>query len=444
MISPRKGLINRDYTRLWGGQAVSTVGDYVFDTTLTLWVATEVLKGKSWAPLAVSGVLLAVGAAVLLVGPVAGVFVDRWSHKKIMLHSELVRAALVAVLMLLSLLPLHALPVGVWLTCIYLTVFVLNAAGQFFSPARFAAVGGIVPGEADRARAAGIGQATTGVAAILGPPLAAPLLFSVGVQWAMALNLISYLCSYALIRSVRFPEPEESSTVAPGTGSAARRWRQEFVTGLRYFAGNRLLVALLASAVITQIGTGALNTLNVFFATGTLHASARQFGFVSMAFGVGAIVGALVAGRVVGRIGARTATWLGLVIAGALVCVYSRQSDFVVAIVVLMLVAVPVATLNTAMTPLLLESTPPEYLGRVVAVFNPINELAAMVSAAVAGWLASSAMAGFGGHFAGMTFGPVDTIFAASGIMIIIAGGYAAMALPRERAVAPVPLEVSV
>ncbi|WP_045301026.1 MFS transporter [Saccharothrix sp. ST-888] len=443
MSSPRGFLINRDYTRLWGGHAVSTVGDYVFDTTLTLWVATEVVKGRSWAPVAVSGVLLAVGAAVLVVGPLAGVFVDRWSHKKIMLNSELVRAALVTVLMLLSLAPVHTLPVGLWLACIYLTVFALNAAGQFFSPARFAAVGAIVPGEADRARAAGIGQATTGAASILGPPLAAPLLFSVGVQWAMAVNLLSYLCSYAMIRSVRFPQSEDSTVAVPGTGSAARRWRQDFASGLRYFAGNRLLVALLASAVITQIGTGALNTLNVFFATGNLHASARQFGFVSMAFGVGAIVGALVAGRAVGLVGARTATWLGLIIAGVLVCAYSRQSEFVVAIVLLMLVAIPVATLNTAMTPLLLESTPSEYLGRVVAVFNPVNELAAMLSAAVAGWLASTGLAGFGGHFAGMTFGPIDTIFAASGIVIILAGCYAAIALPRERTIEPTPLEVS-
>ncbi|WP_328901989.1 MULTISPECIES: MFS transporter [unclassified Streptomyces] len=435
-------LINREYARLWRGQAISTVGDYVFDTTLTLWVATEVVKGKSWAPSAVSGVLLAVGAAVLLVGPVAGVFVDRWSHKKIMLNTELIRAAVVAAVLLLSLIPLDDLPVGLWLGCIYLAVFILNAAGQFFSPARFAAVGALVPGEADRARAAGLGQATTGAASILGPPLAAPLLFSVGVQWAMAANLVSYLCSYAATRSVRFPPSQDTSTVVTDPGSSAvRRWSQDFLSGLRHFAGNRLLVALLASAVITQMGTGALNTLNVFFATGNLHASPGQFGFVSMSFGVGAIGGALVGGHAVGRLGARKATWLGLIVSGLLVCAYSRQSVFVVAVVLLMLVAVPVAALNAAMTPLLLESTPPEYLGRVVAVFNPVNELAYMLSAGVAGWLASTGLAHFGGHVAGMAFGPVDTIFTASGIMIIIAGCYAFFALPRERTAVATPLE---
>lgn len=432
-------LINRDYARLWTGQAASTVGDYVFDTTLTLWVATEIAKGKSWAPAAVSGVLLSVGAAVLLVGPLAGVFVDRWSHRRIMLHSELVRAGLVAVLFLLALIPVHDLPAGAWLVCIYVIVFGLNTAAQFFSPARFATIGAIVPGEADRARAAGIGQATTGAASILGPPIAAPLLFTVGVQWAMLINLISYLCSYLAIRSVNFPEAEDTAKPSAETavGSAGGRLRQEFVSGLRYFAGSRLLVTLLTAAVITQIGTGALNTLNVFFTTRNLGGTAGQYGFVSMAFGAGAIIGSLLAGRVVGLIGARTATWGGLMLTGVLVFAYSRQSVFVVGVVMLLLVAVPVATLNTAMTPLLLEATPPEYLGRVVAVFNPVNELASMVSAALAGWLAGSALGAFHGSFAGLKFGPIDTIFAISGLMIVLAGCYAVAALPRDRAAAP-------
>ena len=427
----RRLLINRDYARLWYGQAISTVGDYVFNTTLVLWVATVIAKGQPWAPAAVSGVLLSVGAAVLLVGPLAGVFVDRWSRKLTMLRSELIRAGLVTALLVLTLVPVRDLPVAVWLTSIYVVVFGLNAVGQFFSPARFATVGHVVPGEADLARAAGIGQATTGIAAIIGPPIAAPLLFALGVKWAMLLNALSYVWSYFAIRSVRM------ASDAPGAGSSPGRaglsaLRREFTAGVRYFATNRLLVSLLVVAVIAQCGTGALNALNVFFTTENLHAPAGRYGFVSMAFGIGAIGGALIAGRVVGKIGARTATWAGLLVTGVFVIVYSRQSVLVAGIVVLVLVAIPVAMMNTAMTPLLLRAAPPQYLGRVVAVFNPVNELASMLSVVVAGWLASTALRGFRGHLAGMRFGPIDTIFAASGVLIILAGGYAALAFPGE------------
>jgi MFS family permease len=135
-----------------------------------LWVGTVLAKGRTWAPFAVSGILLAAGLAILLVGPLAGVFVDRWNRKATMMHSEVLRAVLVGVLTLVAFVPARDIPLPVWLSLIYVVVFVLNCASQFFSPARLATIGEIVSGDVDRARAAGIGQATVAVAAILGPP----------------------------------------------------------------------------------------------------------------------------------------------------------------------------------------------------------------------------------------------------------------------------------
>jgi uncharacterized membrane protein len=85
-------------------------------------------------------------------------------------------------------------------------------------------------------------------------------------------------------------------------------------------------------------------------------------------------------------------------VTGAFVIVYSRQSVLAAGIVVLVLVAIPVAMMNTAMTPLLLRAASPQHLGRVIAVFNPVNQLASMLSVVVAGWLASTALRGFSGH----------------------------------------------
>jgi MFS family permease len=120
-----------------------------------------------------SGVLLAGGAAVLVMGPLAGVFVDRWNRKALMLRTEVGRAVLVGALAGLAVVPERALSTGTWLIVIYVTVFLVNAAGQFFSPARLAILGEIVPDDLDRARASGIEQARAATAAIIGPPLAA-------------------------------------------------------------------------------------------------------------------------------------------------------------------------------------------------------------------------------------------------------------------------------
>ena len=68
MPSLRYALANRNYAKLWYGQAVSAVGDTVFGTTLVLWVSQVLARGSAWAPAAVSGILVAAGAAVALVG----------------------------------------------------------------------------------------------------------------------------------------------------------------------------------------------------------------------------------------------------------------------------------------------------------------------------------------------------------------------------------------
>ncbi len=297
MRLPSAVLINPDYTRLWFGQTVSTLGDYVFNTTLVLWIATTLAGGKPWAPQAVSGVLLSTGAAVLLTGPLAGVFVDRWNRRSTMLGTEVVRGLLVLMLTALSFTPAHSLPVSVWLAAIYPVVFVLTSAGQFFNPARFATIADVVTGDADRARAAGIGQVTSATVAIIGPPLAAPLLFTVGPQWALLFNAASYVVSFFAIRSVRAGR-ETGADNSPARAAGPRAGlRREFADGLRFFARHEFLVALLVIGVISQCSTGALNALNVFFVTRNLHAPGSMYGYLGMAAGAGSISGALFAGR---------------------------------------------------------------------------------------------------------------------------------------------------
>ncbi|MFC1401207.1 MULTISPECIES: MFS transporter [Streptacidiphilus] len=422
-------LINREYARLWCGQAVSTVGNYVFDTTLVLWIATVLGKDKVWAPAAVSGVMLSMGAAVLLVGPVAGVFVDRWDRYRTMLRSEVIRAVLVGALAIVALLPVSALPAYGWLGLVYTVVFAVEATGQFFGPARFAILSEIITGEVDRTRAAGIGQATMATAAIIGPPLGAPLLFVFGLQWALLINAASYLFSYLVIRSMRTDISELARTEP--AGPERRSLGREFVEGLRFFAGNRILVALLTVAVIVQCGTGAMNALDVFFVTENLRTAPNLFGFMSTAFGVGAIAGSLWSGRVVQRLGARATIWLALLLTGMLFVGYSRQTHFWSGLVLLTACSIPVAMVNTALGPLLLQATPQEYLGRTMAVFNPVNQLASTFSVIAAGWLASTLLQDFHADLGGLHVGPVDTVFSVSGLLIVLAAGYAFLALPH-------------
>ena len=428
--SLQRTLANRNYAKLWYGQAASTTGDAVFGTTLVLWVSQVLARGASWAPAAVSGILVAAGGAMALVGPVAGVFVDRWDRKLTMMRTEVVRAVMVAGLTGLSFVPVRALPVWLWLSAVYLVVFVLNASGQFFNPARFATIGDVVHGEEERVRAAGLAEATTSAAGIIGPPIAALLLLTVGFQWALALNGISYLVSYLAIRFLRLPPEPARPAAAAGRGTSRR---SEFSFGLRLFARNRFLVTLLTVTVICQCGTGAISALNVFFVTTDLHASSRLFGIAETAMGIGFIVGALAAGRMVRWLGARTLTWSGLVVAGLLAAAYAMQRSFPAGLVMLAVYAVPIAMLNTAVAPLLLDAVPREYMGRVMAVFTPLNQLACMASVVVSGWLTSTVLRTFRATVAGVTLNSVSLVFVVAGGLIIVSGIRAFAALPGSR-----------
>jgi MFS family permease len=437
----RRFLVNRDFARLWYGQAISTIGDYVFDTTLVIWVAKVLFADSHWAPAAVSGLLLCTLAGTMLVGPVAGVFVDRWERRRTMLGTEVVRGVAVGALTLVMLMPRHALPAGVWLGLLYVVVFLVNGAGQFFNPARVAVIGDIVPGEADRTKAFGLGQATTATAAIVGPPLAAPLLFSVGVQWALLVNALSYVASYFAVRSVRLPAAEP---VPAPAGKAS--WRKDFAVGLRMFAGNRFLVALLTMAVVAQLGSGALNALDIFFITDNLHAAPKLLGLVSMALGIGSVVGALLAGQVARILNPRNLCWFGMVLSGLFIGLYARQTHLAVALFAIFLVGVPLAALNAGVYPMMLAVTPKEYMGRMMAVFNPVNMAASTTSVVVAGFLASTVLRDFHGTVTGVHIGRIDTIFTVSALLIVAAGVYGYFALPPAgtRVAEPEPIsEVS-
>src|SRR6266545_1411225 len=161
----------------WAGKTVSLTGDFIFDTTVLLWVATVLLRGEPNAPIVSGAVLAVVSLTMLLVGPAAGVLVDRWPDKRaVMLRADLIRAGLIGGLAAAAALPATAVRQPVLLGLIGVVVAASTAVAQFFNAARFVVIGDVVPA-GQRGRATGYAQATAAVAAMVGPPAAGPLLF---------------------------------------------------------------------------------------------------------------------------------------------------------------------------------------------------------------------------------------------------------------------------
>lgn len=434
---------SRDYALLWFGQAVSSIGDWVFDTVLVLWIADRIARGASWAPLAVSGVFLATALSTSVVGPLAGVFVDRWDARRTMLRADALRALLITALLLVSLAPSlaallpggasslahRAVPQGTLLVAIYLTVGLAAACARFFAPARAVLGADLVP-EAYRAQTSGLGQVTTSLALIVGPAIGTWLFFGFGLAWALALNAFSFAVSLATLLLIHTPARQEAPVTPAGAPAEAPRYLlREFAVGLRFFGSNRVLRALSVALVLVLLGGGAANTLEYFFVTENLHASPVVYGYVSVANGAGLLLGAILASGLARRVAVARLFWIGVVGVGVLEVIYARLGSVGPALVVLALQGMLNAALNIAVAPLVLHVTPRSLVGRAFALLVPLMNLAGMLSALVAGYLDSSLLRGFHLVVWGVVFGPLDTIFSVAGLLAIFGGLQAMLAL---------------
>jgi predicted MFS family arabinose efflux permease len=412
-------IINRSFGLLWGGQAVSAIGDTLFRTTLILWIGAGIAAHRTWAPLAVSGVFIADTLPVILIGPLAGVFVDRWDKRRTMLSMDAIRAALILLLTLTA--GLLRLPTWASLSTIYLAVGAATICTQFFGPARLALLNDVVAAP-NLTRASSRQQVTGNLSLIIGPALAAPIFFGLGARWALIFDALTFAISFLAIILLR-DVPSSAQGVAQ-----QRSFRRDLSAGLHFFAGNRVLMTLLISLALVMLGYGAITTLNIFFLQQNLHAAAHWFGVFSVVSGIGAIVGTVLVGFLASRLAPLRTLWVSLLILGMLDLMYARLSSLPPALVVLFLMGLPAAACNITLMPIVLLVTPRAFIGRVVAVIVPAMSIASIISVALAGYLVSTLLRGLHATFLGVTFGPIDTIFTATGLLELASGIYAMLA----------------
>jgi MFS family permease len=107
---------------------------------------------------------------------------------------------------------------------------------------------------------------------------------------------------------------------------------------------------------------------------------------------------------------------------GVLRAAFSQMTSFPAAAVLIALGGLMAGALNAAAPPLFLQAIPQELIGRIMAIFNPLQQLAAITSMALPGFLASTVLRSLHVHIAGLTFGPINTIFACGAVLITVAG----------------------
>jgi predicted MFS family arabinose efflux permease len=373
-------LRQRDYALLWFGGLVSMLGDFV----LFVGLPYEIYR-LTGSTLATAGMLLAFLVPNILLGSVAGVYVDRWDRRRQMIVVNLLQA--------LSLLPLLLVPqLGLWV--IYAVLVVESSVSQLFNPAQVALMPSLLAGGEDELLTA---NALSGVgrhlARLIGPAIGGLIVAAGGLSAVAVVDSASFVGSAALLALIRArpTPPHPTDSLEHAALSAWRRLLHEWRSGLRVVWHQPVLRALLVFFAITAVGEGLTGTLFVPWVVNALHSDSTGYGWVLSTQAIGGLAGALV----IARLGARLRP-LPLLIGSALafgaidlvLFTYPIVFPYIgPALVMLVIVGVPGAAMGAAQTTLQQSETQDSHRGRVVGAIGAVAGVGALIGAVSAGIL---------------------------------------------------------
>ncbi|MFG3688017.1 MFS transporter [Micromonospora sp. NPDC047740] len=263
-----------------GSRAVSTCGDFLAATALTL-----ALQSAGAGGLAVSGLMLAATAPLVALAPLTGRLADRVDSRLLLVVAGLGQATACLALAYAS----HP--------ALVIALVALLASGLAVTqPVLSALVPAMVRAE-DLPRAAALNQTAGTLGALAGPALAGVLVGGFGTRLPLLLDAASYLALVAaalLIRTRRGGSRRSDPATAPGASTApAVAWR---------LRGDPMLVAMIVTIAGVIAAVGAINVVEVFFIRETLHSSTTMYGLVTGSWTLGILVGAWLFARLARRL----------------------------------------------------------------------------------------------------------------------------------------------
>ncbi|MEO7143002.1 MAG: MFS transporter [Bryobacteraceae bacterium] len=367
--SMRQVLANRQFFRLWLGQVVSIFGDF-----LAMFAVYSVVSFKMHGTAAqVSLVSVSVLAPMALIGPVAGVLVDRWNVKRTMVASDLLRGCLVLYLLFATSLP-----------SIYAIFFVIGSISSFFYPAQSVTTPSIVAREG-LLGASAIMQQSMQLGRIVSPTLAGVLVASFGERSCYYLDSFSFFFSAAMISTLVIPR-------APHAERHMRSVLGDLFSGIRFILGHPAISFVILSMAAGVFALSCFGALIAVYVRDVLHGASTLFGVLASLIGVGTILGGAFVGRLA-RTRSRThLVTFGILLVGVFIFGLTAVATRAASVIGCLGIGFGVAFILIPASALLQEETPLEMRGRVS---SSSMSLMTMVQA-LAMILAGSAAARFG------------------------------------------------
>ncbi|MGB7441056.1 MAG: MFS transporter [Coleofasciculaceae cyanobacterium] len=385
-------LKNRNFLALWSGQVFSQLADKIYLVLMIALIDTRFQQTNQSISGWVSAIMIAFTVPAVLFGSVAGVFVDRWSKKAVLVSTNILRGLLVWSVPLLlwftaDYAPIYHLPVGF---CVLLAItFFVSTLTQFFAPAEQAVIPLIV--KRRNLLPANSLYTTTMMASLIigfavGDPLLAvtdTLVAKLGIDWNFGKELIVG-ASYAIAGLVLL-------LLKTGENTEVRQGEQPHVfsdikDGLRYLKHHRRVRNAMIQLVILFSVFAALAVLAVRLAEMLPGLKTSQFGFLLAAGGLGMACGAAILGSWGQRFSHnQLSLWGSVGMAGSLVGMSLFTHNLWLAFLMTTLLGFFAAMVGIPMQTTIQAETPEEMRGKVFGLQNNAVNIALSLPLALAG-----------------------------------------------------------
>ena len=405
----------RPFRFLWLSGLISQVGDWLLAIALPVY-----LYQTTGSTLATGAMFVAQSVPRVICGLAAGVFVDRWDRRRILIATDVARG-----LLLLGLLGVHPRDS---LLLLYSVVACDSLLALFAVPAQLAIVPAVV-GERDIATANSLRALSWELARLCAPPLGGFIFIRFGFSSIVIIDSVSFFASAVLMqRLVVQHRPATVSQRAHARDHLLNMLWQELGSGLRSVFGNRRLMILCSVAAVSMLAEGIINVLGFPWLQQVLHGGALERGWLATAQAVGGIVGGL------------SLPWLTQRVSYAWTIGMSGIATGVLALLLIHVTALPVSPalhwpvalllkggtgagivgFSVGLSSLIVRDSPADVRGRVLALYGVSS-----AGAVLLGQLAASLL--------GDSVGVV-ALLSLQSVLYIVAGAITLLALPRSPA----------
>lgn len=360
--------------RVFYAQVVSLLGDFLAIFAV-ISVVTYRMHGT---PAQVTGVQFAYMLPLAVLGPLSGVFVDRWPLKPTLVLSDVIRGALVLLLFVST---------SIWQ--IYGILALLSCVSSFFAPAQSVTIRSHVPPHGLISANSLMQMAMLG-ARIVGPAAAGALVAAFGPRVCYAVDFGSFIVSALLIGTVTIVRP--SGPAAPGSPSTERgkiaAILHEMGEGMRFIVNHAAISFVVMAMAAGMFVMGCFGPLIAIYVREWLHAQAGVFGVVSAMVGMGMLFGMPFVRRISGRVSSSILVLSGLAGIGLGALLLGAVPWVAMSMLACFTLGFAFAGVIVPAQTLMQQETPPKLMGRISSTVMSVVFFAQLVGLALSGVLA--------------------------------------------------------